>query len=174
MFSLRTATAEDADVLAELGRRTFFETFAKDNTPEDMARYLQDTFSPALQRAELTAPAVRFLLLLAEGRLAGYAKLRPAAANARGRRPLEVCRFYVDRPWHGSGAARSLLEGALAHAQANAHDEVWLAVWEHNARAIRFYRKHGFTRVGEQLFQLGSDVQTDWVMARPVTPEQSR
>ncbi len=174
MFSLRTATAEDAEALAELGRRTFFETFAKDNTQEDMARYLADTFSPALQRAELKDASVHFLLLLARGKLAGYAKLRPAAANARGQRPLEVCRFYVDRPWHGSGAAHALLEGALEHARANAHDDVWLAVWEHNVRAIRFYRKHGFTRVGEQPFQLGADVQTDWVLARPVTPEQSR
>jgi len=174
MFSLRMATAEDAEALAELGRRTFFEAFAKDNTPEDMARCLTDTFSPALQRKEILTPSVRFLLLLADGELAGYAKLRPAAPNARGQRPLEVHRFYVDRPWHGSGAAHTLMEAVLAHARANAHDEVWLAVWERNARAIRFYSKFGFTRVGEQPFQLGQDVQTDWVMARAVTPEQSR
>jgi len=174
MFSLRTATVEDAEALAELGRRTFFEAFAKDNTPEDMARCLTDTFSPTLQRAEILDTVVRFLLLLADGNLAGYAKLRLAAATARGQRPLEVHRFYVDRPWHGSGAAHTLMEAALAHARANGHDEVWLAVWEHNARAIRFYAKHGFTRVGAQPFQLGRDVQTDWVMARAVTPEQSR
>jgi ribosomal protein S18 acetylase RimI-like enzyme len=61
-----------------------------------------------------------------------------------------------------------------ALARRDGHDEVWLAVWEHNARAIRFYEKHGFTQVGEQPFTLGRDVQTDWLMSRSVTPAQSR
>ncbi len=166
MFSIRAASSADAEALAELGVRTFRETFAKDNTPADMALYLAEHFGGELQRAELEDPAVLFLLLEAEGRPAGYVKLRRGTANARGRRPLEICRFYVDRPWHGGGAALELMHAVEATAQRDGHDEVWLAVWEHNARAIRFYQKHGFARVGEQLFRLGADEQTDWVMAR--------
>lgn len=174
MFHIRVATAEDAEALAELGRRTFFDTFAKDNTAENMARYLADTFGPELQRAELLQPSVQVLLLLAEGRLDGYVKLRRGPGNVWGRSPLEVCRFYVDRAWHGSGAAHSLMRATLEVARRDAHDALWLAVWEHNARAISFYAKHGFSKVGQQPFRLGADVQTDWVMARAVTPEQSR
>ncbi|MGO9832470.1 MAG: N-acetyltransferase family protein [Myxococcaceae bacterium] len=174
MFTIRTATARDAEALADLGRRTFQETFAKDNTPDDMARYLADHFGAALQRAELADPASCFLLLLAEGAPAGYVKLRRGGATHYGRRPLEICRFYIDRAWHGSGAARALMQASVALAQREAHDALWLAVWEHNARAIAFYQKHGFARVGEQPFQLGADVQTDWVMARAVRPEPSR
>ena len=43
---------------------------------------------------------------------------------------------------------------------------VWLGVWEHNPRAIRFYEKHGFTTAGEQPF--GKDPQRDLVMVRPL------
>jgi len=170
MFLIRTATAADAEALAELGTRTFQETFAKDNTPEDMALYLAEHFGGGLQRAELEDSAVVFLLLEAKGHPSGYVKLRRGAANARGQRPLEICRFYVDATWHGKGAARSLMEGIDALALREGHDDIWLAVWEHNARAIHFYEKHGFKRVGEQPFRLGADVQTDWVMARPVEP----
>ena len=166
MFSIRTATVEDADALAQFARRIFFETFAKENTPEDMERYVAETFGPALQRAELLDAKVHYLLLQADGRLAGYTKLARGEANPRGRRPLQVCRFYLDSPWHGSGAANSLMEAVLALAQREGNDDVWLGVWEHNLRAIRFYQKHGFTRVGEQPCQVGEDVQTDWVMAR--------
>ncbi len=173
MFSVRTASVEDARGLAELGRRTFEETFAKDNTPEDMADYLQSHFGEALQRAELQDAASRFLLLLAEGRLAGYTKLRSGPANAYGQSPLEVCRFYVERPWHGAGAAHTLMEASLALARQQAHDALWLAVWEHNARAIRFYLKCGFSKVGEQPFRLGADVQTNWLMARALRSEES-
>ena len=174
MFSIRTASVADADALAELGVRTFRETFSKDNAPEDMALYLAEHFGGGLQRAELEDRSVVFLLLEAERRPAGYVKLRRGAANGRGKNPLEICRFYVDRPWHGKGAALELMRAVEALAVREAHDDVWLAVWEHNARAIRFYQKHGFTRVGEQPFRLGADVQTDWLMARAVRPARSR
>ena len=43
-----------------------------------------------------------------------------------------------------------------------------LGLWEHNPRAIAFYRKAGFAEVGEHAFPLGDDPQRDIVMARPV------
>lgn len=174
LFSIRTATAADADVLAELGTRTFYETFAKDNTSENMALYLAEHFGGALQRAELQEASVRFLLVFFEERASGYVKLRKGGSSARGLRPLEVCRFYVDKAFHGKGAARELMAAIDALARGDGHDALWLAVWQHNLRAIRFYEKHGFVRAGEQPFTLGRDVQMDWLMEKKVTPAQSR
>ena len=37
---------------------------------------------------------------------------------------------------------------------------------DRNARAVRFYEKHGFTRVGAKTFQLGRNVETDFVLER--------
>ncbi len=166
MFTIRPATLEDAETLADLGRRIFVETFAKDNTPEDMAAYLKSTFGPALQRAELQDASVHFLLLSAQGAPVAYAKLAKGPPTARGSRPLQISRFYVEAAWHGSGAAQALMEAVLQLARQQGRDDVWLGVWEHNDRAIRFYQKQGFVRVGEQPCQVGADVQTDWVMAR--------
>ena len=39
-------------------------------------------------------------------------------------------------------------------------------MWERNERAQAFYRKHGFRKVGTQIFVVGSDPQTDHVMLR--------
>ena len=36
---IRRAGIEDANLLTEMGAQTFAETFAEDNTPEDMAAY---------------------------------------------------------------------------------------------------------------------------------------
>ena len=44
--------------------------------------------------------------------------------------------------------------------------ELWLGVWERNLRAQAFYRKHGFRKVGTQIFVVGTDPQTDHVMLR--------
>jgi ribosomal protein S18 acetylase RimI-like enzyme len=43
---------------------------------------------------------------------------------------------------------------------------MWLGVGEDNQRAQRFYRKWGFQVVGEHIFQVGSDPQTDLIMER--------
>jgi ribosomal protein S18 acetylase RimI-like enzyme len=39
-----------------------------------------------------------------------------------------------------------------------------------NARAIRFYEKSGFRRVGTKSFTLGNTVEHDFVMQRQLRP----
>jgi len=82
--------------------------------------------------------------------------------------PLEIVRFYVDRPWHGRGVAQQLMEAAVNTARAAGARTLWLGVWERNPRAIAFYRKCGFQDVGTQTFVLGADHQRDLVLTRSV------
>jgi ribosomal protein S18 acetylase RimI-like enzyme len=60
------------------------------------------------------------------------------------------------------------MQACLDEAKQNHCDVIWLDVWERNPRAIAFYRKWGFVQVGTQTFQLGDDLQNDWIMARSV------
>ena len=53
-----------------------------------------------------------------------------------------------------------------AQARRRGARELWLGVWERNARAQAFYRKCGFEKVGTQIFVVGTDPQTDHVMMR--------
>ena len=55
-INVRYATATDNALLAELGARTFHDTFAADNTPENMTPYLAASFSPEKQAVELADP----------------------------------------------------------------------------------------------------------------------
>jgi len=167
---IRAARVADAPWLADLAERTFRETYTAYNTPEDMERYVADHFAPELQAAELSDP--RFVTLVAEveGRPAAYAQLghRPAPPGVTGAEPMEIVRFYVDRPWHGQGLAQELMRAAAEYAQAAGARTLWLGVWERNPRAIAFYRKSGFTEVGTQTFVLGRDHQRDLVLERPI------
>ena len=43
-------------------------------------------------------------------------------------------------------------------------DYLWLAVWEKNEQAIKFYEKHKFKIFGEHDFILGTDIQKDYLM----------
>lgn len=172
-LQIRRATAADSALLAEIGAETFYDTFAAENTPEDMTAYLADAFSPAKQARELADPASGFLIAEAEGAAAGYARLKfaPAPAVVAGQRPMEIARFYVRRPWIGKGAGAQLMQACLCEAADTGCDVVWLDVWERNFRAIAFYRKWGFAEVGTQAFKLGNDLQRDLLMARAIGPD---
>ena len=41
---IRKAHRQDAELLVELGKRSFHEAFAAQTSPEDMARHLRTTF----------------------------------------------------------------------------------------------------------------------------------
>lgn len=165
---VRRAVPADAGVLARFAARTFRETFEADNTREDMALYLETTYGPELQDAELRDPAAATLLAEDGRRLAGYAQLRegPAPECVSGPMPIEIRRFYVDRTWQGRGVAQALMMATLEAGRERGARTVWLAVWERNLRAQAFYRKCGFEDCGAQEFVLGRDRQTDRVMAR--------
>lgn len=187
---VREAIAEDAAPLAEMARRVFHATFAADNDPADMAVYLAEAFGERRQAAEIADPRMRTFVAEAIGgrdatagqlskpvqtpQLIGYVQLQrgepPECVSDRD--AVEIKRFYVDHSWHGRGVARRLMEAALAAASENRPPwrarTIWLGVWERNPQAIAFYRKCGFTHVGEHAFLFGRDVQSDWVMVRAI------
>lgn len=168
---IRRATVDDAAALAEFGARTFFETFASENTVEDMRLHLESAWAPELQRAEILDERVDTLLACdAGGVLAGFAQLHAGHAPAciATVRPVELLRFYVDKPWQGQGVAHQLMAAVEQQARTRGARELWLGVWERNPRAQAFYLKHGFRQVGTQIFVVGTDPQTDHVMLREI------
>jgi ribosomal protein S18 acetylase RimI-like enzyme len=168
LIGIRRAMPEDAASLAAFAARTFRETFEADNTPENMALYLETSYGPERQGAELRDPAVVTLLAEDGRRLAGYSQLHESAAPdcVPSRDPIEIRRFYVDSAWQGRGVAQALMVATLEAANVRGARTVWLAVWERNFRAQAFYRKCGFEDCGAKEFMLGRDRQTDRVMAR--------
>jgi ribosomal protein S18 acetylase RimI-like enzyme len=165
---IRYATATDNTLLAELGAQTFFDSFAADNDPEDMAAYLNAAFSPEKQAQELADPDSKFLIAELGSEVVGYARLKFGSAPSAigGQRPVEIVRFYTCKEWIGKGIGAQLMESCLKEARQEGCDVVWLDVWAHNPRAIAFYRKWGFVEVGTQIFKLGNDLQNDLLMAR--------
>jgi len=168
VLTIRRGTLGDAGLLSELGARTFSETFAADNTPEDLAAYIITSFNVAQQTAELEDPVSTFLIAEVDGRATGYAMLHDGELEkgVEGANPVELVRLYVSRDWLGRGIGEQLMRACLDEARQAGHQTIWLGVWERNGRAQAFYRKWNFRTVGEHMFQLGSDLQRDLVMER--------
>ncbi|QIL76002.1 GNAT family N-acetyltransferase [Hymenobacter sp. HDW8] len=164
-------TASVAAQLTELGRQTFQATFAADNRPEDMATYLAENFSLEKQLAELQDPQTTFLLAHMQQELVGYAKLSlnsvlglEEGKPATGR--LEIERLYVREDWLGTGLGATLMRRAIEEARTHSCRTIVLGVWEHNRRAVEFYKRFGFKEIGRHAFQLGDDVQNDLILRK--------
>jgi ribosomal protein S18 acetylase RimI-like enzyme len=166
--AVRVASLEDASLLAGLSATTFRCTFARDNTPEDMEAYVTENFSDEKLGQELSDPLAAFFVAELCGNPVGYAKLYTGMpdTSVTGPKPVELVRLYVlpERIGHGIGAR--LMKECLTTAASRGFETVWLGVWEHNPRAIRFYQKWGFEEVGSHIFQLGNDLQTDLIMQK--------
>ncbi len=167
-INIRYATHDDAALLARLGAKTFHDTYAAGNTPENMAAYLAASFSPEKQAAELADPQSIFLIAEVEGITTGYAQLYAGQPlpGVTGEHPIEIVRLYATQEWIGRGIGAALMQACIAEAQNREHDVVWLGVWEHNLRAQAFYRKWGFVEVGTHIFLLGADPQTDLLLQK--------
>ena len=168
---IRRGKAGDAALLAEIGARTFSETFAPDNSQEDMAAYLATAFSGSQQSRELADRETLFLIAESDGVAVGYAMLRSGNVleDVTGENPIELVRLYVSQERLGSGVGAALMRACIAEAGRRGHRTLWLGVWEHNARAQAFYRKWNFTDIGTHVFQLGDDPQTDILMQRAIS-----
>ena len=168
----RTAFPADSEMLAALAMRTFRDTFANDNSAQDMEAYIRDSFSLDRIRAELADNTNTFLLASTGGveQPTGYAKLRTGTTDpsVHGPNPVELQRLYVDQSAIGYGLGAKLMQASIVAARSAGHRTLWLGVWERNARAISFYEKWEFATVGDHVFRLGSDDQRDLIMERPV------
>jgi len=78
---IRIATSADAEQLGALAARTFRDTFADDNSTDNMDAYVRDSFSLDRVRDELADEANTFLLAFVEGK--GYRAATPSSAQGR-------------------------------------------------------------------------------------------
>jgi len=170
---IRYGTIEDADMLADLSYKTFWDAFHEHpkNAPEDLADYMQKAFNSEQIREELSDENAIFLIAEIENEAAGYAKLMLDSIEPEitAEKPIELNRLYSKQEFLGKGVGKILMEKSLEEAEKRNCDVMWLGVWEYNPRAQAFYRKYGFYEVGKHVFQLGSDSQIDILMQKDLT-----
>ena len=169
-IEIRVATVTDNTILAEFGAQTFYDTYAADTEPEDLAAYLAVSFSPEAQAAELADPRSVFFVAQAGTEIVGYARLKEGRPpeGITGQHPIELERIYASKAWIGKGIGPALIKACLNEAGRRGCDVIWLGVWERNTRAQAFYRKWGFVQAGTQSFKMGGELHRDVSMQRRV------
>jgi diamine N-acetyltransferase len=168
--SIRHASATDASELSDLGARTFRAAYAEANGAHLVDAYIADHYSTAIQLAELQDERLLYLVAEIDARLVGFALLRTDQSHPDvvGTNPIRLARIYMDMPYLGSGLGSVLMEHCITDCRRRGHDVLWVGVWEENRRAISFYERWGFNRIGTEIFDVGGDVQRDAILVLSV------
>jgi len=169
-FEITKASEEDLIPLLEMARGAFLEAFTANNKIENLIAYLNKAFSESQFRKEISNPASTFFLAKDNQEIIGYTKVNlvPAQTDIQDPESVEIARLYVLEDYLGCGLGKSLLDTAVDFAQQNVKQYIWLGVWEHNPRAIRFYEKNGFEKFSSHPFPFGDEIQTDWLMRKNI------
>lgn len=168
----RAARPGDEDALSLLGQATFLATFAFDHPGPALIRFLKDLHSPEFYAAKLADPQIDIVIGETPlGAPVGYALLCPPEHPEFQREgDWELKRIYLLGPWQGSGNGTALLQQALNIAQKRLAKRLLLAVYENNDRAVAFYKKHGFSKIGDTIFMVDDIEFSDMLFARAMTP----
>lgn len=154
--------------LQRISRQTFYEAFSAVNTEDDMAMYLEHSLSIEKLSAELSNENTEFYFAQLNEQIIGYLKFNvgEAQTDLQDEQALEIERIYLLIKYAGMGVGQLLMEKAYQVAQIKNVKYIWLGVWEHNTRAIQFYKRNGFSEFGSHMFKLGNDDQRDILMKR--------
>ena len=157
----RKATIGDAARLSAFAAVTFYETFVGTATEEDLQAAIRDAYGVFQQTQEIADPRASIILAERMGELVGFAHFTVEDVFS-----VELNRIYVADAEKGAGLARRLLGEVFDACRGRRAQRLWLAVWHANGRAIAFYEKHGFQKVGEVTFAWGSGDERGHVMER--------
>ena len=163
---IKRVANNEAALLQLISKQTFVETFAATNTEENMRQYLTDNLSLARLEGELNDAHSAFYFAWQDERVVGYLKLNfgESQTELQDASSVEIERIYVLQELHGKKVGQLLYDKAIYLARQAQATYIWLGVWEHNLRAIRFYQKNGFVAFDKHIFKLGDDEQTDIMM----------
>lgn len=165
---IRRAEASDAQTVAELGARTFVETFGYLYPPQDLADFLAQAYGLESAKADLADPAKATWLVEAGGQAVGYALAGPCGLPHDEVTPAcgELKRLYLLKDWQNGGTGRRLFAEVMAWLERDGPRDLWIGVWSENFGAQRFYARQGFSKVGEYGFRVGSTTDHEFILRR--------
>lgn len=163
---IKKCTIEDLEKVKYISEKTFCETFAHENTAEDMENYLKENFSYEHIESEIRNDGSIFFKVENDKEVMAYMKVNfdKAQTESSYKNTLEIQRIYILEKYKGKGIGKLLIEKAKEVARNNNLSYIWLGVWENNLSAIKFYEKQGFEKFSTHIFKLGDDEQIDNLM----------
>jgi diamine N-acetyltransferase len=160
-MQIRIANISDAEIISSLMITTFDETFGHlFDDRQILLDYFEAFFSVDKIRNGIQKENNVFWLAFMDDKPVGYAKLKETSPSkfVIGTKVSQLQKIYVLKEFLSMKIGLELQEILLQKATDLGSKQICLSVFVENTRAINFYLKNGFERVGEHEFQIGTYV----------------
>lgn len=159
MIKICNASAGDAALIADIGAKSFFDTFQTVFTPEDMRLYLLDNYNPEKITKEILNTNSKFYLAYYNNEAVGYMKLAnspvPDTLIKKHTSSIELQKLYVLKEYHNMGVGKELMKTCIDYANEKGYDSIWLCVLQENLKAVEFYNRWNFKQFGTKNILVG-------------------
>lgn len=158
MIKIVKAEIKHAELIANIGKKTFWESHGVSASKADINAFVSKKYSKAALLKELENPINLYYLIYFNTKIAGFSKieLNSPNNNIQPKNVTKLDRFYLLKDFYGQKLGLKLFEHTIEFSKKNQQEGIWLAVWVENKRAIKFYQKAGFKIVGKYDFQISS------------------
>lgn len=155
-LTLRRAVPADAALCARIQRRSWQAAFRGILPEVELDQLTALDRNEAMYRRVLEDSPMEGWLLKLEGEPWAMAFWGPSRDEDTPGWAELVCIHSLPEDW-GKGYGGPLLQRVLAQAKAAGYRRIMLWVFEQNARACRFYTKHGFAPAGRRRTYCGAE-----------------
>ncbi len=168
MTTIRLAISTDAKNLAALAIQVWLHTYATEGIRSSLAEYVLTEFTEEKFQKIIDAPDQIVIVAEIDKHLVAYAVLKfEQAREDVPHTSTELTTLYVQERFTKQDIGSKLLAACAQHAQIrNGNPAFWLKVNHQNARAISFYRKHGYSQRGTFYFELDGELHENFILAR--------
>jgi ribosomal protein S18 acetylase RimI-like enzyme len=156
MLLINKAKIKDAVLLSKLSVAAFLPAHGHSASKEIIDNYLTANFSEENFIRELSNPDFQYHLIYYKDKIAGFSKVIFNAENKRitDKNTTKMERLYLLKEFYNLGLGKELLNFNIQLAKKNKQLGIWVFVWTENTKAIAFYKKMDFKKVGNHDFVL--------------------
>jgi len=153
---IRRATGDDCQMIVDIGRIAVEVSHRSSCSVADMEYFLTTHYNNDAILAELNDPAYIYHVVFYDGRPAGFSKiiLNASHPNIASGNVTKLDRIYILADFYDKKLGFQLLSHNVALAKEHAQCGMWLFTWTGNERAVSFYKRNGFTVIGDHKFKV--------------------
>ena len=146
--TFRPAVYGDAPLLARIHCTSWAATYRGLMPEAYLAQWTDPVRREGIWRERLSSGDRETLICLAGGRPAGFFSLAGPDKDL-GAAVRELRAIYLLPEWQGQGVGSAAMDFIVPHAREQGYTALSLWVLRENARAVRFYLRHGFMPDGQ-------------------------
>ncbi|EDP72593.1 Acetyltransferase, GNAT family protein [Flavobacteriales bacterium ALC-1] len=164
---IRKGVVEDSNKLSILYKQVYIKTYGKEGVSDEFANFIVEQFD--VSRIENTIISNPNQIIVAEykNNLVGVLEieLNKKCPNKDITAP-ELNKLYILEWFCNQKIGGKLLKRAELILKNSNIDEYWVWVLDSNTRALNFYKKHNFEKIGEAPFKMEKNTYNNIVLLK--------